>query len=312
MTDTRKQTLRDLFNAEARRATRDHARLHNGLLIVDSAHDQSVYAGTTPELDIALSKRRADDAAFLEKLSFGSDHSFCSKRLGFNLIVMAPHVTLANAMFGLPQHQETLFVLDHEIGHLVVEGGYFSGRDFMREACADTYALLRAGQRWGDMAPFLRANRFKRAFDLVFKGRMSHYTLPATAALAQMAPALDLAAMSPHDVAALAQTLMENNTPAGVDLAQMVIDFGSVKAAYDGNDDNIDEAARLLARMAQGDTLSPLGQLTARLALRELLSGEMLVHGKPVKLEGTRWAQVADWLARTEARAVPFAPSPEQ
>lgn len=308
MTQARKQTLRDLFNAEARRATQDHPKLHNGLLIVDSAHNQSSYGGTIDTLDPAASKRRADDAAFLEKLSFGAEHSFCHKRMGFNLIVMAPHVTVTNAMFGLPQHQETLFVLDHEIGHLVVEGGFYGGRDFTREACADTYALLRAGQRWGDMAPFLRANRFKRSFDLIFKGRMSHYTLPATAALAQMAPALDLAAMSPHDVAALAQKLMENNTPAGIDLAQMVVDFGSVKAAYDGNDDNIDEAARLLARMAQAETLPPLGQLTARLVLRELLAGEMLVHGKPVKLEGERWARVSEWLTRTEPRTQPLAP----
>lgn len=312
MTDNRKQTLRDLFNAEARRATQDHSKLHNGLLIVDSAHNQSSYGGTIETLDPATSKRRADDAAFLEKLSFGAEHSFCHKRMGFNLIVMAPHVTVTNAMFGLPQHQETLFVLDHEIGHLVVEGGFYGGRDFTREACADTYALLRAGQRWGDMAPFLRANRFKRAFDLIFKGRMSHYTLPATAALAQMAPALDLAAMTPHDVAALASKLMTDNTPAGTDLAAMVLAFSSVKEAYSGDDVNIDEAARLLARMAQSDTLPPLGQFTARLVLRELLTGEMLVHGKPVKLEGPRWARIAEWLERTEPRTPPFAAPPQQ
>ena len=299
MTAARKQVLRDLFNAEAIRATQDHLRLHNGLLIVDSAHEQSVYAGIVPELDPAVSPRRAQDVAFLEKITFGADHSFCNKNQGFNVIVMAPHVTVTNGMFGLPQHQEVLFVLDHEIGHLVVEGGFNGGRDFMREACADTYALLRAGQRWGDMAPFLRANRFKRAFDIAFKGRMSHYTLPATAALEKLAPTLDLPSMKPLDVAALSQRLMLENTPNGVDLAEIVIAFGSVKAAYDGNDANIDEAARLLARLVQAETLSPLAQLTGRLVLTELLSGEMVVHGKPVKLEGERWQRVAEWLERT-------------
>lgn len=309
MTARRKKSLRDLFNAEAQRATRDHLRLHNGLLIVDSAHKQSVYAGAIPELDPATSPRRAEDVAFLEKISFGADHSFCHKRNGFNLIVMAPHVTVTNAMFGLPQHQEVLFVLDHEIGHLVVEGGFYSARDFMREACADTYALMRASQRWGDMAPFLRANRFKRAFDMAFKGRMSHFTLPATAALADLAPTLDLPSMKPLEVAALAQRLMLENTPKGVDLAEAVLALNSVKAVYDGNDDNIEEAARLLARLAESGTLPPLAQMTAHLVLRELLSGDMLVHGKPVTLQGTRWNRVSDWLARSTPAAAPPAPT---
>lgn len=312
MTSARKQTLRDLFNAEAIRATQDHLRLHNGLIIVDSAHEQSVYAGTIAELDPAASPRRAQDMAFLEKISFGAEHSYCNKRQGFNLIVMAPHVTVTNAMFGLPQHQEVLFVLDHEIGHLVVEGGFFSTRDFMREACADTYALLRAAQRFGDMTPFLRNNRFKRAFDMAFKGRMSHYTMPATAALAALAPTLDVQAMTPHDVAELSQRLMLENTPKGTDLAEMVLAFGSVKAAYDGNDDNIDEAARLLARLVQSDTLSPLAQKTGRLVLTELLSGDMLVHGKPVKLHGAHWERVAEWLERTTPRTnTPTTPTPK-
>ena len=308
MTSARKQTLRDLFNAEAVRATQDHLRLHNGLIIVDSAHEQSVYAGIIPELDPAVSPRRAQDAAFVEQLGFGADHSYCNKRHGFNIIVMAPHVTVTNAMFGLPQHQEVLFVLDHEIGHLVVEGGFYSGRDFTREACADTYALLRAAQRWGDMTPFLRANRFKRAFDMAFKGRMSHFTLPATAALAQLAPTLDVQAMKPLEVAELSQRLMLENTPKGTDLAEMVLAFGSVKAAYDGNDDNIEEAARLLARLAQSQTLSPLAQSTARLVLSELLTGDMLVHGKPVKLHGAHWGRVAEWLDRTTPRQISPAP----
>lgn len=308
MTSARKQTLRELFNAEAIRATHDHLRLHNGLIIVDSAHEQSVYAGTIAELDPAVSPRRAQDAAFVEQLTFGADHSYCNKRHGFNIIVMAPHVTVTNAMFGLPQHQEVLFVLDHEIGHLVVEGGFYSGRDFTREACADTYALLRAAQRFGDMTPFLRANRFKRAFDMTFKGRMSHYTLPATSALAALAPTLDVQAMKPLEVAELSQRLMLENTPKGTDLAEMVLAFGSVKAAYDGNDDNIDEAARLLARIVQAETLPPQAQLTARLVLSELLTGDMLVHGKPVKLHGDRWDHVAQWLDRTAPRHSPPAP----
>lgn len=309
MTADRKTSLRDIFNAEAQRAVDSFTCLQRGLIIVDAAHAQASYAEKSLFPDIAPSEQRAKDIDFITKFTAGEKHSFCNISWGYHLIVMADHVTLERAMFGLPQHQELLFTLDHEIGHLVVPGGFHGGRSFTKEACADIYALLRAEQRWGDMAPMLRANRFKRAFDTVFKARTTHYTLPATAALATLRTDLDIKSMAPDELTTLANRLMTENTPDGIALAEMTLALTSVKNVYDDNDDNIEDAARLLARMAQSGTLPPLAQTTARLVLGELLSGDMLVHGKPVKLDGSRWQQVSEWLARSET-APATTPSP--
>lgn len=286
----RKETLRDLFNTEAIRAVDTFKCLQGGLIIVDAAHAQASYAGKPSAFDTTTPDRREKEIDFITKITAGEKHSFCNIRWGYNLIVMAPHVTVKRGMFGLPQHQEVMFVLDHEIGHLVVPGGFMGGRAFTKEACADTYALLRAEQRWGDMTPFLRANRFKRAFDATFKGRMTHFTLPATAALDAMRANLDIKNMSPADITALANTVMKDNTPDGVALAEIQLALMPVKAAYADSDANLPAAIKVLKGIIAEGKLSPLGMETVELTLNELARGDLLVHGKAISKTAQRAA----------------------
>ena len=147
-----------------------------------------------------------------------------------------------------------------------------------------TYALLRAEQRWGDMTPFLRANRFKRAFDMTFKGRATHFTLPATSALDAMRKDLDIKSMSAEDITTLANTLMKDTMPEslGLALAEVQLALMPVKQAYADDDANLPAAIAVLKDIVAQGKLTPLAQQAARLTLDELARGELLVHGKPI------------------------------
>lgn len=295
--DKQAQRLSALFNAEAEKALDGHKCLRNGLMIIDPAHATTAFAIRANAQDKRSAEDHQKNIAWLSRFFAKTDHSACNISQGYNIIVMAPHVTQRQDMFGLPGLKETIFVLDHEIGHLVVDGGFFGMRPNPKENCADAFALLRACQRFGTLAPFLRANRFKRAFDAVFKGRMSHYTLPMSAALANLSPAA-IKALDPEKTAELAGKIARDNTLPPLELANLGYAFKPVCGLYDGNDDNIERAALQLAVLLQNPALDRMAFATGKLVLDELLAGQLPVHGKKIELRDPRWPQIKQTLDR--------------
>lgn len=291
------QRLSALFNAEAERALDGHACLRNGLVIIDPAHGATAFAIRPNPRDTRTPEDHRKNIDWLARFFARSDHSACNISQGYNIIVMAPHVTQRCDMFGLPGLKETIFVLDHEIGHLVVDGGFFGLRPNPKENCADAFALLRACQRFGDMRPFLRANRFKRAFDAVFKGRLSHYTLPMSAELAKL-PKREITALTPEQTADFAAKIARSHTLSPLDLANIGYAFKPLCAIYDGNDANLERAALQLAEMLQKPDIDQRAFETGKLVIDELLTGQMKVHGQTIRLTDPAWAQIKPALDR--------------
>lgn len=295
-------SLRDVFNAEAARAAADYPVLAGRLLIIDVAGEYSV-AHIAPE---AL-KMEPGVAAELQKLIerrwAKTAHSCCHINNGIRTIVMAPHVTAESAMYGLPQRQETLFILDHEIGHLVVKDGYEGIHTNFKENAADAFALIRYAQRFGRLEQVIEASQFKRIFDFAFKGRWSHYTVPMTDALLRLQDSIDLAALNPAQTAELAHRLATRHAINSIQLRELQNAFSISAAVYKDDDANIEKAAFAMVRQMARRDAHPLFFDSGLRLITALHEGKMKVHGKDVTLRDARWPRIIAKFNRRRALA---------
>ncbi len=97
-----------------------------------------------------------------------------------------------------------LHIFDHEIGHLVVKGGYpdFESEGHLGECAADAYAMLRHIQRFGLQSGFFEY--YKRADQVVLGISPIHYTNIVNEKVKQVAESRDISRLSLRETAKLA------------------------------------------------------------------------------------------------------------
>lgn len=107
---------------------------------------------------------------------------------------------------GFTQEMWATFVLDHELGHHVVDGGQPTHTVSVQhaESAADAFGLLRHIQRYGADTAFARDYAATRARWLALIGDTGHYTVPAIERVLQVAQERDVTKLSLRETTMLA------------------------------------------------------------------------------------------------------------
>lgn len=102
------------------------------------------------------------------------------------------------------KEMNALHTFDHEIGHLVVKGGFpdFKSERHLAECAADAYALLRHVQRFGLQSGFFEY--YNRAGKVVLGLSPIHYTSIVNEKVKQIAEGRDISRLSLRETAELA------------------------------------------------------------------------------------------------------------
>ena len=199
---------------------------------------------------------------------------------------------------GASNDEENLFVLDHEIGHMVCRNGgpaYFN----LRECAADAYATIRHIQRLG-LSDTVRTIADARAVELVFRtDNGDHFTSPVTEAILADAEKMDFTALDAKQTAELANRYALAYVMNAFDHADAVAAFRPLRGklpelAADG--------AAPLCALADIvlETNSPTIFRWGAKALRALLDGKILCDGIRIQPQGSEWEDVRLKLAARE------------
>ncbi len=122
----------------------------------------------------------------------------------------------------------TLYVLDHEIGHQVMERGMIGGHE--GECRADAFAALRHIQRFGLDSDFFKyANK---ASTLVLGTSPIHYTDDILAAVRRHACKHDISALSLDETAALAHDIVGRHMHTRISHHLLAMKFNDAAQAY--------------------------------------------------------------------------------
>lgn len=198
-------TLCEIFDRFAADATRDFPQIAGRFAILDVASRD--YHG-----DIDVKKSGFDDdtgfAKYLSETSQEYSESATSRAKrksedGLLLIVFNG----AAAVMRDPVRDITK-TLDHELGHLVAQGGLGGGKDSagsnFRECIADIFACLRDMQRNGVDSPLLDRLAWHRAIQLVRRDGGDHFTTFALQKLAEVKDRIDFDRLTPAQMGKLA------------------------------------------------------------------------------------------------------------
>ncbi len=290
-----KQSLREIFNHEVQKATEDFPQLKGRFLFINLPDADTVISVDPSRVNLRHGELQhiADSiAATAEK----AGSSLATKIPNTGLSVMA-YTPLPFKMFtGRDQSDvmESMAVFDHELGHLVVEGAFFSKDSCYRETAADTFAVLRHIQRYGDESRAIEKAGWRRAFDFVMSGDRGHFTTLAIDELAQLKDKLDIKAMTPDQTIKLAQRLSLEHTPHFDATDTISAAFRPVRQAMQQSE-NIETALKVLADIAlASDNAYYTFKIGARV-LAPFLNGEVQNgNGEKMLLKGDYWDDVRE------------------
>ncbi|MDE1152242.1 MAG: hypothetical protein PW788_06880 [Micavibrio sp.] len=297
------KSLREIFNREVHKAVEDFPELKGRFLFINLPDQQTVASiepGRTAIRSQGQLQQIADDVS---ERAAQARSSLASKIPQLDLNVMA-YTPLPFKMFtGKDQsnEMETMAVFDHELGHLVVGGAFFSKDACYRETAADAYAVIRHIQRYGDDSKAIEKAGWRRAFDFVMSGDRGHFTTLAIDEIATLRDKLDITAMTPDQTIKLAQRIALEHTPHFDATDTVSAAFRPVRQAMQGSGD-IDVALKMLADIALASDNAYYTFKIGSRVLKPFLNGEVRsADGTPYKLEGQYWDNVrAEMAGKTQ------------
>jgi hypothetical protein len=207
--------LREIFNREAHRALEDFPQLQGRFIFIDAPDNIAI-----TDLDRAALGLQSDRA--LDRLLSEMKHaaekagSSMATKLGNNDLDLMVYTPLPFKLFtgkDQPGEMEIMATFDHELGHLVVKGAYFSEDSTLRESAADAFAVLRHIQRYGDKSEAIDRGGWRRAFDFIMSGDAGHFTTLVVDEVEALKDRLDIRAMTPQQTAELAGRIALQFTP---------------------------------------------------------------------------------------------------
>lgn len=287
------RNLRDIFNAEADRAVADFPELRGRFAVVN-VPDQEWYGSVDAERAGFSSERVLN--AFLAHMARQSDEhkssiATRSPRHDFNVIVYNP---LPFKLFAGPDDApevEALAVFDHELGHLVVGGGFDSKDPCYRECAADTFAMLRNIQRFGEDSTAIRRGGWRRAYDFVMSGSAMHFTTLAIDEIDRLKHRIDFAAMTPSQTRLLAMRIALENVPHPDIINSVANSFSPVREAL-RRTGSMETALRALADITLGNENAFYIFRIGSRVLEPFLKGGIQTAQGPRRLEGAYWDDV--------------------
>lgn len=120
-----------------------------------------------------------------------------------------------------------LYILDHEIGHHVVKGGWGI---HLRECEADAYAALRHIQRFGNNDTFFEYTN--KAYVVVLGSSSAHYSEDVLQNVRQVATEMDLTKLTPQETTELAAQIAGAHRMDGTRLAKLEMAFAPAVRVY--------------------------------------------------------------------------------
>lgn len=298
------KSLTALFNAEAKKATEDFPELAGRFALVNVPEGEAV-TFVDPMRTRLRSQRELDYILGDVAGAAAEAHSSLATKLPNGLNVLA-YTPLPFRMFtGRDQSEdmETLAVIDHELGHLVVGGAFSSKDSCYRETAADAFAVLRHMQRYGDESRAIEKAGWRRAFDFVMTGDRGHFTTLALDELDAVKHKIDIKAMTPDQTMKLAQRIALEHTPH-FDATDIIgASFSPVRMVMERSG-SVEEGLKALAGIAlASDNAFYTFKIGARV-LKPFLNGEVLdgrTH-QPIELKGDYWDKVRQDLAAKSAQ----------
>lgn len=283
------KSLSDIFNHEVTRALKEYPHLRGRFAMIN-APDNEIYADIDPQQSGFRNEGELNH--YLGKLAndgIKMKSSLASRNLDANLdvIVYAP---LPFKLFSGPKDApevEALAVFDHELGHLVVGGGFHSKDPCYRECAADTFAAVRHMQRYGEDTDFIARGGWRRAYDFVMSGSAMHFTTLALDELNRIKGKVDFKAMTPAETTLLAQRVALEHVPHPDIINSVARSFHPVRQTLKRTGDH-EAALRALADITlENENAFYIFRIGSRV-LEPFLAGKI----QGVKLEGQHWDDV--------------------
>jgi hypothetical protein len=296
-----KLPLREIFNREVKKAVDDFPQL-KGRFIFVNAVDGEANAFVDPELvnDAELNQITAD----MTKQARKAGSAFATKLGRFHELDVMTYTPLPFRMFtgkDQPAERELMATFDHELGHLVVPGGYYSKDPCFRETAADAFAVLRQAQRYGDADEAIKKAGWRRAFDFVMSGDAGHFTTLSIDEMKPLMDKLDVNAMTPDQTVKLAQRFALAHTPHADVTNNVAKSFQPVRETLRDTND-IKEALKVLAETSlASDTAYYTFKIGSRV-LKSFLDGEVrnAKDNSVFELKGDYWDGVRQKIAERD------------
>lgn len=204
-------------------------------------------------------------------------------------------------MFADPVHdnlKNIVGIMDHELGHMVVEGAYYYADRFSKtdiifaETGADVFAGLRHLSRFMGKAEDIETLSWQRAKDLIETGSVSHFTSFGLDKLAELAQENDLSGIKGEAAARLAHRIASEAAPHETVVNNIARSLSGI-TPQDFKTKTAEDALRPLAeKILSGE----LGYFTGKVAdkyIAPYLMEQVIMDGKnPVLLNGPYWDKV--------------------
>jgi hypothetical protein len=303
------QTLDDIIAGFCDRTTRDFP-LTKGHLLVLNARDNTLHGHVDPQ-EAGFADER-EMAVFVAKenkrIAQGDNACICyypEKNLGivyFNGPFNMPFVDAASPTSA----RNACFVLEHELGHMIVPNGMRLGTPsetdkIFGENAADAYAMLRHIQRFGGAKEAIGNLSFNRAHSMLEHGDGGHFTGFTLKEIEKLADIIDFEKIDGEGMALLAWRIAQEHAPQGPVVKSLSKTFGSaMQSMHRGHD-----IEHTLGKIAEEVIGKEAGYYTTRFAnilLTPYLKDEIAYKGAPVKLRGAYWDNVREQLGKAAKR----------
>jgi hypothetical protein len=287
--------LREIFNREAAKAVKDFPQLDGRFIFIDAPDNIAI-------MHIDKEKLGIDDDYQLHRLlskvknSAEQMGSSMSTKLGYDQLDVMVFTPLPFKLFtgkDQPQEMEVMATFDHELGHLVVKGGFFSQDSTLREIAADAYAVLRHIQRYGDKSEAIDRGGWRRAFDFIISGDAGHFTTLGIDEVTRLKDKLDIQAMTPQQTAELAGRIALAYTPHADVTNEAARSFEPVRTVLQRTH-SIEAALEKLAQITLSEDASYHTFKIGARCLERFLDNKVFKSkdGEPIALNGKFWDEV--------------------
>lgn len=295
--NTGTKSLTDVFNREVRKALKDYPQLQGRFMFINAPEDNAIV--DVDHAALGVSDQKLQHIMGQVKQTAEKAGSSMATKLGHDALDVLVYTPLPFKMFtGKDQtpEMEAMAVFDHELGHLVVHGGYFSQDPTLRETAADTFAVLRHIQRYGEESKAIEKAGWRRAFDFVISGDAGHFTMLTLDEVAKLKDTLDIKNMSPQQTADLASRLALEHTPHADVTNSIAYEFEAVRKTMQRTH-SIEAGMKTLAEIILDDKADYYAIKIGGRALLPFLKGEVRgADGQPYELKGAYWDSVREEL----------------
>lgn len=283
------------YAAEVRGFYRDFPAFQN-LMFIETASRQLI-EGNTSRMSAFLQARQSNNnvaRAMEESCATGSCHASyqvdrpqsCAVLINekFERLYL-PKILGSDA----PHDVETVFKLDHEIGHCISQKGH-AGDKNMRECVADAYAALRHLQRFQNDIRYLTNAPAIRALEVVFRpdDDGNHFTSPVVEKIIEDSKLRDFSKLTPQQTIDLAASYAREYIMNSTQLSKMARAYqafqGGFSSLLKGNMQLLHALGEYLFM-----TPDPAQFKWGSLCLCAILDGRVGTEQNVIKVEGDEW-----------------------